>query len=215
MDIIVDRDDPTTLWLAHYDSPEGGDIGGKWRRPAEGTPPWKKGEKVEWPGGLTKWNCKQGRDNGFWEPGNSDCPTGRGLALAEDSKGRIWFGGDEPSKGIGCLDKKSSQWTIYNEANGCPAKAAWGIVVDEKDCVWITHARDPIYRFDGESWTAFEPEFPGRGKAGVPGGHALLVLESGNFIVSTEHGLLLYDAAAKSWRAFKDLSYPEQIAGGA
>ena len=33
MDIIVDRDDPTTLWLAHYDSPEGGDIGGKWRRP--------------------------------------------------------------------------------------------------------------------------------------------------------------------------------------
>jgi len=207
MDIIVDREDPTILWLAVHDQPEGNDIGGKWRRPAEGTSPWKKGDKTEWPGGLARWGCQWGRDTGFWSAENSDCPTGRALAIAEDSKGRIWLGGDEPTKGIGCLDKKTGKWKLYNEANGCPIKAAWGIVVDDKDNVWFTHARDPIYRFDGKSWTAFVPEFPGKGKAGVPGGDALTVLDNGNFLVSTEHGLLLWDAQGKSWKAFKDLPY--------
>jgi len=208
MDIIIDRDDPTILWLAVYDTPESNDIGGKWRRPAEGTLPWKKGEKIEYPGGLAKWGCRWGRDIGFYSPENSKCPTGRAAALAEDSKGQIWFGGDEPSKGIGCFDKKTGDWKIYNEENGCPVKAAWDIVVDKKDNVWVTHARDPICRFDGKAWTAFEPEFPGKGKAGVPGGDSLRILDNGNFIVSTEHGLLLYDAASKAWKPFKDLPYP-------
>ena len=213
MDIIVDREDPTVLWLALYDVPEGGDIGGKWRRPVEGVPPWKKGDKIEWPGGLARFKGDPGREEGFWNGQDTDCPTGRGLAAAEDSKGRIWFGGEEPSKGIGCFDKKTYKWTVYNEKNGCPIKTAWGIVVDEKDAVWVTHARDPIYRFDGKEWTAFVPEFPGKGKAGVPGGDALRVLKDGNFIVSTEYGLLLYDAASKSWKPFKDLPYSWEGAG--
>ncbi|NQT81651.1 hypothetical protein HQ563_01405 [bacterium] len=210
MAIIVDREDPTLLWLAMYDQPEGGDIGGKWRRPVEGVSPWKKGDAIEAPGGLAKWGCRWGREVGFWNPENSDCPTGRGLALAEDSKGRIWFGGDEPSKGIGYLDKTTGQWKVYSQDDGCPIKTAWGIVVDEKDNVWFTHAREPIYRFDGKEWTAFVPEFPGKGKAGVPGGDALRVLKNGNLIVSTEYGLLLYEAASKSWKAFKDLPYAWQ-----
>ncbi len=207
-DIIVDREDPTTLWLAMYDQLEEGEIGGKWRRPLEGTPPWKKGAKLYSPGGLAKWGCRWGREIGFWNPDNSECPTGRGLAVAEDGKGNLWFGGDEPSKGIGCFDKKTGKWKIYNLENGCPIKTAWEIVVDEKDNVWFAHARNPIYRFDGKEWTAFQPEFPGKGKAGVPGGNALLVLKDGNLIVSTEYGLLLYEAAGKSWKAFKDLPYP-------
>lgn len=214
MAIVVDREDPTTLWLAMYDQLEDDEIGGKWRRPAEGTPPWKKGAEIYSPGGLAKWGCRWGREIGFWNPENSDCPVRRALALAEDSKGNIWLGGDEPSKGIGCFDKMTGQWKVYNEENGCPIKTAWGIVVDEKDNVWFTHARDPIYRFDGKVWTPFVPEFPGKGKAGVPGGDALRVLKNGNVIVSTEYGLLLYDAASKSWKAFKDLPYPEKAAGG-
>ncbi|MDP2897004.1 MAG: hypothetical protein Q8Q12_10680 [bacterium] len=208
MDIAIDRDDAQFLWLALFDQPEGGDIGGKWRRPAEGISPWKEGEKIEWRGGLAKWSCAAGRDHGAWSPDNSESPTGRGLAVAEDSKGQIWFGGDEPTKGLGCFDKKSGTWKVYNESNGCPVKAVWDIVVDKKDNVWVTHARDPIYCFDGKTWTKFEPEFPGKGKAGIPGGDALRVLDNGNFIVSTEHGLLLYDAASKSWKPFQDLPYP-------
>jgi hypothetical protein len=208
MDIIADKDDATTLWLALYDTPEGNDIGGKWRRPKEGTAPWKQGEKIEYPGGLAKWGCRWGRDIGFYSPENSKCPTGRGLALAEDSKGQIWYGGDEPTKGLGCFDKNAGEWKVYGEESGCPVKAVWDIVVDKKDNVWVTHARDPIYCFDGKTWTKFEPEFPGKGKAGVPGGDALKVLDNGNFVVSTEFGLLLYDAATKSWKPFKDLPYP-------
>jgi len=207
MAVVVDREEPTMLWLALYDQLDEGEIGGKWRRPAEGTPPWKKGAKIYSPGGLAKWGCRWGREVGFWSPENSECPVRRALALAEDSKGNIWLGGDEPSKGIGCFDKKTGQWKVYNKENGCPIKTAWGIVVDEKDNVWFTHARDPIYRFDGKVWTSFVPEFPGKGKAGVPGGEALRVLKNGNLIVSTEYGLLLYDAASKSWKAFKDLPY--------
>jgi hypothetical protein len=82
--------------------------------------------------------------------------------------------------------------------------------VDKSDNVWFTHDRDPIYCFDGKTWTAFQPEFPGKGKAGVRGGDSLRVLDDGNFVVSTEYGLLLYDAASKSWKAFKDLPYPWQ-----
>jgi hypothetical protein len=207
MAIVVDRDDPTNLWLAMYDQPEGGDIGGKWRRPVEGVAPWKKGDKIEAPGGLARWGCRWGREIGFWNPENSECPTGRGLAVAEDSKGRVWYAGDEPSKGIGYLDKKTGEWTIYGGEKGCPIKTAWGIVVDEKDNVWFTHGRDPIYRFDGKEWTAFVPEFPERGKAGVPGGDALRILKDGNLVVSTEYGLLLYEAATRTWKAFEDLPY--------
>jgi hypothetical protein len=210
MAITVDRDDPTILWLALYDQPEEGDIGGKWRRPVEGVDPWKKGTEIEAFGGLAKWGCRWGREIGFWSSDNSECPSGRLMAVGEDSKGQVWVGGDDPSKGIGCFDKKSGKWTIYNDANGCPAKNAWGIVIDTKDNVWVTHARDPIYRFDGSAWTAFQPEFPGKGKAGVPGGDALRVLDNGNLLVSTEYGLLLYDAASKSWKPFQDLPYAYQ-----
>jgi len=213
MDIIIDRDDPTILWLALFDQPEGGNIGGCWRRPAEGLAEWKKGEKIDLPGGLAKWGGRWGREIGFWHAKNSDCPTGRGLALAEDSKGQIWFGGDEPTRGVGCFDKKTGKWKIYDESSGCHVKAVWNIVVDEKDNVWFTHARDPIYRFDGEKWEAFVPEFPGKGKAGVPGGDSMKFLKEGNFVVSTEYGLLLYDAATKSWKAFKDLPYPYENSG--
>ena len=208
MDIVIDREDPTILWLAMYDQPEGGHIGATWRRPVEGVPPWKKGDAIDAPGGLAKWGCRWGREIGFWSASNSECPTGRALAVAEDSKGQIWFGGDEPTKGLGCFDKKAGTWKVYNESNGCPVKAVWDIVVDKKDNVWVTHARDPIYCFDGKTWTKFEPEFPGKGKAGIPGGDALRVLDNGNFIVSTEYGLLLYDAASKSWKPFQDLPYP-------
>jgi hypothetical protein len=210
MDITVDRDDPTLLWLAFWDQPGDVTIGGKWRRPVEGVDPWKKGVEIEAPGGLAKWGCRWGREIGFWTPENSDCPSGRGLAVAEDSKGRVWYGGEDPSKGIGYMDKKTGRWTLFTEENGCPVKKAWDIVVDSKDNVWVTHARDPIYRYDGKTWTALQPEFPGKGKAGVPGGDALRVLDNGNLLVSTEHGLLLYDAASKSWKAFQDLPYPWQ-----
>jgi len=207
MDIAVDRDEPTNLWLALYDRPEGGDIGGSWRRPLEGTPPWKKGDNIQDPGGLAKWGCRWGRDVGLWQYEKSDCPSGRLLAVAEDGKGQIWAGGDEPSKGVGCLDKKTGKWTLYNETNGCPIKAVWNIVVDKKDNVWFTHARDPIYSFDGKTWTAFQPEFTGKGKAGIPGGDSMRFLDDGNFVVSTEYGLLLYDAGSKSWKSFQDLPY--------
>ncbi len=214
MDIAVDREDGTVLWLAMYDQPEGKRFG-EWRRPGEGIPPWDKGDKIDPPGGLAKWGCRWGREIGFWTAGNSECPTGRALAVAEDGKGQMWFGGDEPSKGIGCLDKKTGKWSIYNEANGCPIKTAWNIVVDKNDNVWFTHARDPIYRFDGKTWTPFVPEFPGKGKAGIPGGDSLLVLDNGNVIVSTEFGLLLYDAASKSWKPFQDLPYPYETSASA
>ncbi len=208
MRIITDRDDPKVLWLAVHEEPERGEIGGVWRRPLEGIPPWNKREKTKWPGGLSNWTCRYDRHMGFWTPKNSQCPTGRGLALDQDSKGRIWFGGEDPTTGVGCFETKAKQWTIYNEENGCPVKAVWGIFVDDKDNVWTTHARDPIYRFDGKTWTPFVPKFPGKGRAGIPGGDALRVLENGDLIVSTEYGLVLYDASSESWEAFRDLAYP-------
>lgn len=94
-------------------------------------------------------------DGQAWKPfsfGNSALQGGQIFAIAQDTAGHVWFGGDG-----GIAKKEDDQWQAFDPEDwGLQSSRVYSAHGDALGNVWFGADNGEILRFDGSTWTVFD-----------------------------------------------------------
>lgn len=107
-----------------------------------------------WMGTLTEGLCRHD-SQGFRCLGEQDGYSGGALrAVAEDSQGTLWFGGQQ-----GLLRFDGKRFTPVGPQEGLPATRIWSLLLDRHGRLWVG-SEEGVFRQDGERFEPFEIPLP-------------------------------------------------------
>jgi streptogramin lyase len=75
-------------------------------------------------------------------------------SMAEAPDGSLWFG----TNGNGLIHYDGAEWVIYDEADGLASGSVSAVTVDREGLVWMDVIDSDLTTFDGEAFTAIDPE---------------------------------------------------------
>lgn len=82
-----------------------------------------------------------------------------GSALLQDSKGNIWFSGEEDDDGITSVDGvwryDGTNFTNFSTKDGLGDYGVWCIIEDPKGNIWFGTRNNGLYVFDGKTFTCY------------------------------------------------------------
>ena len=149
-----------------------------------------------WAGTANGLSCLEpGADR--WKTFRRDGGPGRNLitCLARDGN-MLWVGTE---RGLALFDMERRKWADPTAGKTPLSKSYISAVLVDRDCVWVGLWRLGLYRVVKRGSAAVPVKLPAT-KAGKPRSAYALTADGNSVYVGTEHGLLIYRKADKSWR---------------
>jgi len=146
-------------------------------------------------GGVQHWD---GVGWTVYNAGNSGLASNHVLALARDTRNRIWVGTQDA--GVSVYNLKGKTWSTFNPANSpLPSNRVAAITVDHGQ-LWLG-TDNGLAHFTGKSWTVYT------GAAGLPSADIrdLGVDKAGNVWAATAAGPATWNGS--TWSAYEPPAY--------
>jgi len=98
-------------------------------------------------GGLNRFDPKMGKFTVYMRGADNlnSLSSNEIIAVLLDRGGSLWTG--SPDAGLNRFDKNNNRWRAYTEQDGLPGNAIFGILADNRDCLWLSTDKG-ISRFD-------------------------------------------------------------------